>query len=177
MDFSTFASLVDIDSFVDMYILHELFKNTDTGWSSFYLYKKAGGKLFAGPPWDFDATVMGTRGNTEPTGIYVADEVQTYSDFTASELYISLYKTPEFKKIINARWAVLSNLILDFINEQMNESVYEDLKTAMGKNFALWEENLTAEEAETWWVNNMESMKSWFLIRIEWLNREWSDNN
>jgi hypothetical protein len=45
--------LIDLDSCVDMYILLELFKNIDAGWS-LYLYKNPGGKLFFGPPWDFD---------------------------------------------------------------------------------------------------------------------------
>ena len=45
--------LIDMDSCVDMYILLELFKNIDAGWS-LYMYKDQGGKLFFGPPWDLD---------------------------------------------------------------------------------------------------------------------------
>jgi len=45
--------LMDMDSCVDMYILLELFKNIDAGWS-LYMYKDQGGKLFFGPPWDLD---------------------------------------------------------------------------------------------------------------------------
>src|SRR5690625_4412854 len=46
----------DIPSVVDMYILQEYIKNYDSGWSSQYMYKKPGGKLYFGPPWDFDIT-------------------------------------------------------------------------------------------------------------------------
>jgi len=172
-DYDTFAALVDVDSFVDMYILHELFKNVDTGWSSFYLYKKPSGKLFAGPAWDFDLSCMDARGNNSPTGIYVADEVRTDSDFTASELYIQLYQTPEFLQKVKERWAILSDSISAFIDEQMNEEIYEQLKNSMGENFARWEENLTVEEAEVRWVNNMRKTKAWFAARIAWLDYEW----
>lgn len=172
-DYDTFAALVDVDSFVDMYILHELFKNVDTGWSSFYLYKKPSGKLFAGPAWDFDLSCMDARGNNSPTGIYVADEVRTDSDFTASELYIQLYQTPKFLQEVKERWAILSDPISAFIDEQMNEEIYEQLKNSMGENFARWEENLTVEEAEVRWVNNMRKTKAWFAARIAWLDYEW----
>ena len=48
--------LIDIDSVVDAYIVEEVFKNLDAGWSSFYMYRDIGGKLFFGPVWDFDLT-------------------------------------------------------------------------------------------------------------------------
>ncbi|MDE6677055.1 MAG: CotH kinase family protein, partial [Clostridia bacterium] len=88
-NFTEFSELADVDSFVDMYILHELFKNMDTGYSSFYLYKKPNGKLYAGPPWDFDATTSADdgngRGNRTPQGLYVATGAG--SDNTICELY------------------------------------------------------------------------------------------
>lgn len=44
---------VDIDSLVDMYILHEYFKNTDVGNANFYMVKEKGGKVVFVAPWDF----------------------------------------------------------------------------------------------------------------------------
>lgn len=173
-DFTTFASLVDVDSFVDMYLLHELFKNTDTGYSSFYLYKKAGGKLYAGPPWDFDATVTAARGSSSPEGIYVADKVRQSSNFTASELYIALYQNAEFKHLIETRWAALSDAIVTFIDEQINDEVIADLKNSMARNFVRWENGLTIDTAMNRWVIDLQSMKLWFTNRINWLNQEWS---
>ncbi|MBQ7983839.1 MAG: CotH kinase family protein, partial [Clostridia bacterium] len=51
------AALVELDSFIDGYLLEEYFKNIDVGWSSFYMYKKPGGKL-----------ILGQRGNKETDG-------------------------------------------------------------------------------------------------------------
>ena len=173
-DYNTFASLVDVDSFVDMYILHELFKNVDAGYSSFYLYKKPDGKLFAGPPWDFDATANGAtdRGDRSPQGIYVADSVQYGSANCASELYIALYQTSGFKNAVKARWKVLSPAIGNFLEERLNNDVYNEYKAAMGKNFALWKGKSQAQ-AETDWINDTKVLKKWLLDRIAWLDNEW----
>lgn len=171
-DFTTFSQLADVNSFVDMYILHELFKNADTGYSSFYLYKKPNGKLYAGPPWDFDATTTATRGDTSPQGIYVAGSVSSASSHTASELYIALYKTEGFKGALTARWKELSPAIRQFLDERLNDGVYEENKEAMGKNFALWK-GKSQSAAETDWVNDVKALKQWLLERIAWLDNEW----
>ena len=171
-DYETFSSLVDVDSFVDMYILHELFKNADTGWSSFYLYKKPGGKLYAGPPWDFDATTTGTRGDNSSEGIYVAGSVTDSSNKTSSELYISLYQTEGFRQAVFARWQQVSNQISTFIDGILNNEMYQANKTAMGKNFAKWK-NKSQETAENDWLDDIATLKQWLLSRIDWLDGEW----
>lgn len=176
-NYDEFANLVDINSFVDMYILHELFKNLDTGYSSFYLYKKPGadGKLYAGPPWDFDATTnfdATDRGDRSPEGIFVADHIRDDNQHCASELYISLYQTTGFKNAVKARWKVLSPKISDFIADHMNDDVYNTYKAAMGKNFALWK-GKSQTTAENDWINDMKALKKWLNDRIAWLDNEW----
>lgn len=54
-NFADFAPLFNIDSFIDFWIVNELMGNAELGHpKSFYLYKPRGGKLTAGPVWDFD---------------------------------------------------------------------------------------------------------------------------
>lgn len=178
-NFTKFQELADVDSFVDMYILHEFFKNADTGYSSFYLYKKPGGKLYAGPPWDFDCTTWATRGDASPQGIYVGDSVQSTSAHTASELYIALLKTSGFSKAVKTRWNVLSPKIKDFIEQNLNDEVYEANQEAMGKNFEKWtpsgwsQGNNGGTCAEKWEFE-AKALKEWLLARADWLDREWS---
>lgn len=172
-DFETFSNLADIDSFVDMYLIHELFKNVDTGWSSFYMYKKPNGKLFAGPAWDFDATTNITeRGDRSPQGIYIAQDVLEGSPSTASQLYIELYKTPEFLEKVTIRWNDISDKISAFINTNMNEEIYQTHKSTMGKNFMYWN-NENQTEAEENWIKNSRVLKHWLMDRIDWLNYTW----
>ena len=48
-------SLIDIDSFVDFYLINEISKNNDAAfWASTYLTLIPGEKLKMGPIWDFD---------------------------------------------------------------------------------------------------------------------------
>ena len=172
-DFETFESLVDVDSFVDMYLIHELFKNRDTGWSSFFMYKKPGGKLFAGPVWDFDGTTnISVRGDDSPTGIYVARDVYEISKVSSNMLYIELYKTEEFLNLVKARWQQVSPVIDVFVDAKMNMDVYEAHKKTIAKNFVLWDSK-TQLEAETDWVKDAIALKQWFKDRIKWLNNEW----
>ena len=53
-DYEAIKELVDVESFAQAYIVHELFKCPDVDYSSFYLYKQENGKLYCGPVWDFD---------------------------------------------------------------------------------------------------------------------------
>ncbi len=52
-DYSRIKEYVDIDSFIDFYIVQELFKNMDVNTSSTRFYIKDH-KIYAGPIWDFD---------------------------------------------------------------------------------------------------------------------------
>ena len=50
-----YADYLDIDSFIDWWITYELTGNTETKHpKSIYVHKDMGGKLKAGPVWDFD---------------------------------------------------------------------------------------------------------------------------
>lgn len=56
-DLSQFGKLVDVASFIDYFLLGELFRNTDMAGRSVYMYKTSvDGKLIFGPSWDFDYT-------------------------------------------------------------------------------------------------------------------------
>lgn len=44
----------DVDNWIDYFLIQELVKNVDVGWSSFFFVKPSGGKITLGPLWDFD---------------------------------------------------------------------------------------------------------------------------
>jgi len=53
-EFIRYRELLDVDSFVDYWIINEFFTNYDAGWNSTYLYKQPDGTVAIGPFWDFD---------------------------------------------------------------------------------------------------------------------------
>ena len=52
-----YAKYIDIDAFIDHFIINELFRNIDGFRNSTYMYKDGGGKLTMGPVWDFNLSM------------------------------------------------------------------------------------------------------------------------
>ena len=50
----TYDTYIDTDNFIDYFILSELFKQVDVGYSSVFTYKDLNEKMHMGPVWDFD---------------------------------------------------------------------------------------------------------------------------
>lgn len=55
--FKEYEKKLNVDSFVDYFIINEFFTNYDAGWNSTFMYKDRSGQLFIGPYWDFDGAV------------------------------------------------------------------------------------------------------------------------
>ena len=49
-----YTNYIDVDSWIDYHLLNTLAYNMDGLWNSEYFYKDRGGKIKAGPIWDFD---------------------------------------------------------------------------------------------------------------------------
>jgi hypothetical protein len=52
-----YENYIDVDNWIDHFIVHELFKNVDVGFSSVFIYRHPGGRLKFGPIWDFDLAI------------------------------------------------------------------------------------------------------------------------
>lgn len=160
-NFTRFSELADVNSFVDMYLIHELFKNTDTGWSSFYLYKKPGGKVYCGPAWDFDLSSGISRGDSTYTGFYVSDKVLEHSAYTANELFISLMTQEAFVNLFKKRFLELKWQILNSINNY--NAVIQYYEEAYDRDANRWTGGNPIYKSEQTNVVN------WLINRTEWL--------
>lgn len=151
----------NIDSFVDMYLLHELFKNTDSGWSSFFLYREPSGQWTFGPPWDFDLTAGISRGDMTTAELYVAETIMYYSDFTSSELMMNLMAQTWFKNKFKQRYLEISEEIALVIETlSLIQIHHEDAFIRHGNRwywFSLWEKE-------------HDQVIEWLLERNTWLN-------
>jgi len=108
--------LACIDSIIDMYILHELFKNLDAGWSSFFIYRTPGpdGRIYFSPPWDFDATFNGGS-----DGIFVANPSDRGNMHFNAMFYV-LTRRPEFMNRLRYRWQNINQDVRDFLTAHYN---------------------------------------------------------
>ena len=88
--------LMDINSVIDTLIVHELFKNLDTGHDNFYMFAEPDGKLYFGPVWDFDQCA----GNADVG-------VENYEGLRGSyenNWYENILKHNWFKEMFLERW-------------------------------------------------------------------------
>lgn len=97
-----YSQYLDVDSFVNWYILNEFAKNYDSAFvTSCYCYRDAGGKLCMGPPWDYD-TCYGNQDvatGLNPVGYHVRQ----------APWYALLCADQDFLGLLRQRWTALAD--------------------------------------------------------------------
>jgi hypothetical protein len=132
-----YAAYIDVDSFIDYWIVFEVMGNHELGnpGSVFYHWKK-GGKLTAGPCWDFDWGVLSYTANPiAQTGLVNGNACW----------YARLFEDPAFKARVRARFLELLpqlKTIPAYIDE-----LEQQLGASAKLNFSMW------NPAEDAWTN------------------------
>lgn len=170
--------LVDMDSLVDMYLLQEFIKNTDTGYSSFFMSKEIDGKLFFTAPWDFDLSAGNDErvDNGDYKYIYVGEGRDGY--IQNHIWYIKLYSFDWFKKMVKQRWAEISDtIIVDLINEVKQEA--EENSSYLTSNFMRWCYPTKKIHCEPHSVYSLKNANEHIDFLIEWMNNRkiWLDQH
>lgn len=164
-DYETFKLIADENSFIDMYLIHEFMKNTDTGWSSFYYAKDKGGKLKLTSAWDFDLSSGITRGDQSYEGLYVSDRVSWASDFTQNEIFTKLLEIPEFKQKVKSRYLEVHEGFIETINNTFN--LISTYSSSYERDGLRWKKTLYYTQTE------QTKLKNWLLNRADWM-RVWA---
>ncbi|MDO4566496.1 MAG: CotH kinase family protein, partial [Oscillospiraceae bacterium] len=125
-----YREYIDVESFVDYYILNELSLNIDGGNLSTYAYKDLRGKLTMGPVWDFNNSFNCYEYYEIPEdGLYVADK----------GWYTMLFKDERFTEQVISRYHQLRRSIL---SEENILSLIDDTVSFLGP--------ATARNDEVW---------------------------
>ena len=107
-----YSEYIDIDSFVDYYILNALILNVEFGYKSMFMYMNSDGKLVLGPCWDYDWSsgnpFLGANGEFD----------KWYNDGRAgnNHWYRQLYGDPYFVGLVKERWFDVTKGIEDMID-------------------------------------------------------------
>ena len=143
-----YAKYIDVDSFIDYWIVFEVMGNHElSNPGSVFMHKDRGGKLVAGPCWDFDWGVLSY--NTSP-------QARTGLINHSAIWYGRLRQDPAFEAKLKARFEELLPL-LETIPDYMDEC--ETLLTASAKlNFAMWNPAEDASQNGGWIINGDENM-------------------
>ena len=99
-----YENYIDMDSWVDWFILVELSNNTEVSfYRSCYLYKKEGGKIYLGPIWDYDMAFGNFLGDIQTYDKWSSGEA-TYQ-YTKEYTFMKyLINDPKFMSAVKARW-------------------------------------------------------------------------
>lgn len=172
-----YAAWIDVDSFINNYIIQELSKNVDGNTRrSTYLTKEKGKKLILYHVWDFDLAFGnadyfdGAVGNG-PTGWWVKD----YGPFgKRSGWYYRMFEDPAFKQKLKARWEEVFPQ-LERIPEYIDLMVSE-MQDGPAKNFSKW--NILNKYV---WPNvvvtgsyskEIDYLKNYYTDRLNWLDTQ-----
>ena len=149
---SEVASLIDVQSYIDWWLIHEVAYNIEARYpKSCYMYKKRDGKLYAGPVWDFDWETFRPDNN----------ELKVVSCLW----YGYFFRYPEFKREVVSRWAEVKDLLLAIDEYIMSQT--ECIRYSNEINFAKWpisgdvngDEKLTFDQA-------IENMRAGYSNRL-----------
>ncbi len=98
-----YEEYIDMDSWVDWFIVMELTNNTDSAfWRSSFLYRRPGEKVMLGPVWDFDMA-FGNFDYDNKSYAYWATAEQVY-DLTQDHYMSYLYQSDDFMLAVQERW-------------------------------------------------------------------------
>ena len=159
---------MDIDSFVDWYLIHEMSKNEDSMFHfSTYMNLQRGGKLKMGPIWDFDIAF----GNVKETGSTAMLPEGFMLDW--SLWYQRLMQDPAFLSRLRHRFIYFYNHKDDFLAYINRDAHY--LKYAAQENQKRWGTfyHYTYKQYDIWgsYQNEVQMLKEWFNDRMEWMKK------
>lgn len=169
-----YRDLIDIDTFIDWWIVIELTENRDTKLpGSCYMYKDAGGKLCAGPLWDFDLTTF--QGSVRSYMLYDYETDLSDPAHTSRSLwYRRLFTDPVFRARAKERWQRYKpalETVAEFIDTEKAA-----LEASAARNWALWTIGPGSNQDETLpWEEAVARLRKNYLARLQWLDSQIAD--
>jgi len=158
-----YRDYIDIDSWVDYFMIIELTKESDAYVSSAYFHKDRGGKLKAGPVWDQNLGFE-YRFNNGKGWAYLNPKRPNIPWY-----WPKLLNERGFVAAVQARWAVLRGSVFSLENiNALIDAYVQSLGSAIDANFDRWD----IFEGEMTHEKSIIAIKNWIRTRIIWLDTE-----
>ncbi|MEY4930246.1 MAG: hypothetical protein RI909_970 [Bacteroidota bacterium] len=177
-----YVKYIDVDSFIDFFIMNELSKNVDGYRLSTYLHKKKdsdGGKLHMGPIWDFNLGFGNanycTQGNPEGW-------VTNFNNICNQDYWLipfwwnKLYQDGAYRNKLAARWNELrsgqlqTTRVIAFIDSVANvlntESQQRNFQRWPVLNTYVWPNYYVGPT----FASEVNWLKSWVGSRLSWMD-------
>jgi len=175
---SAYPSWIEVESFVEELLVQEAMRNSDAyGWSG-YFHKDRGGKINAGPVWDFDQSA----GNSSyPDNGVISGWMFSHSRTSNTPFFWEkLFSDPSFRYRIKSRWEQLrqhefrtDHLIsyIDSIAYLLSEAQAREFERwpVLGKD--IWRET-TGFRERTSYQKEVDYLKLFLSQRWAWMDSE-----
>jgi hypothetical protein len=164
---SGYPSIIDVPSFIDYMLMAEIASNVDAYALSTYFHKDRGGKLRAGPIWDYNLTYgndlfnfFGNIYDRSSTNVW-----QFNFSNTGAYFWNDLFNNPAFKCYLAKRFNEVTSA-----GEPLN---YDYISNLIDTTVALISEAVVRENEKWNTIDNFSgevtNMKNWIQQRITWM--------
>ncbi len=160
-----YSDYMDVDSFIDFWMVNTVFKNVELLYKSCYFYKDTdGGKIIWGPIWDMDwssgnPSIEMMKGETERYDSWNNDENRGEREFW----YRALYNDPWFVLRLYERWWEIG----DKLDAMMDELDEWSAKLALESeiNISRWRHSMKYDD-------EIATLREWLTNRRAWLDEQ-----
>lgn len=174
-----YEEYIDVDSWVDWFIVNELTNNTECCfYRSLYIYKPVGGKLTAGPIWDYDMAFGNHTGDIYNYNGWASVDFTYYVMFDNWMKFLT--KDEKFMSLVRERWAEKKEELMETAFSTIDESARK-IEQSQVYNFLKWPKILghtvgvsrTSPRFATW-EEQVDYIKEFLEMRYEWMDKKLS---
>ncbi len=176
-----YQSFIDVDSFIDHFLITELLKEIDGYRLSTFMYKDRNQKLVMGPVWDFNLS-LGNANYLEgwlPQGWYYTQlsSSNCYISCGVRDWYVRLMQDPAYMQKMQYRWWELRQNL--FSNQNLSNMIWgfrDLLSEAQVRNFTRWP-ILGQYVWPNWYIaptyqDELNWMNNWLMTRLAWMDSQ-----
>ena len=164
-----YSEFIDVDAWIDHNIINALTKNVDGLRISVYFHKERGGRLAAGPVWDFDRS-MGTPYDLRATEPEEWNQTWNAADYFNEGWWRLLFRDPDFRSRYRARFKALLNGEFSADNlDRIVDRMASEVGDAADRNFRRWTQFQPRDNSH---AAEIALLKDFLRRRVAWIKSQ-----
>ena len=164
-----YSEFIDVDAWIDHHILNALTKNVDGLRFSAYFHKERGGRLAAGPVWDFDRS-LGTPYDLRTGEPEEWNQTWNATDYFNEGWWRLLFRDPDFRSRYRARFTALLNGEFSADNlERIVDRMASTVGDAADRNFRRWTQLPPRDDSH---AAEIALLKEFLRRRVAWIKSQ-----
>jgi hypothetical protein len=161
-----YSEFIDVDAWIDHNIINALTKNVDGLRISAYFHKERGGRLAAGPVWDFDRS-LGTPYDPRASEPEEWNQTWNAADYFNEGWWRFLFRDPDFTSRYRTRFKALLNGEFSAANlDRIVDGMAAEIGDAADRNFRRWTQFPPYENSH---AAEIALLKDFLRRRVAWI--------